>query len=135
MFIIIATLLSMTIEFSLMIVTHWQWAPEVYVLLSILSIFISMIISALICSRIHNISILNGVIIINNSKKIPIDSIDWYFNDQNFFFDGFRLKTKQKKNYFLTSFNFLKKDPNYTNLKNTLLNKFGEEQIQLKKFS
>jgi hypothetical protein len=122
----------MILQFSIIIITYRQWNPLIYGILAFPSIFISMIISSILCSRNQNISITDGIITVNNKKTIQIDSIDWYFNGENFFFDGIRIKTKQKRNYFFATINFIKKDSNFDVFKSILNRKSVKKQIQVK---
>jgi hypothetical protein len=124
--------MTMIIEFSFIIITHAKWFPLIYGISAFGAIYISMIISALLCSRSNTIEITDGTILINQTNKIQIDSIDWFLHDKNYFFDGIRIRTKQNKNYFFTTINFANKDSNFNILKNILINKVGDKQIPIK---
>jgi hypothetical protein len=124
--------MTMILMFSLMILTKLQYFPLFYGILAFGAIYISMIISALLCSRIQTIKVNDGIITINDSKNISLDSIDWYFQDKNYFFDGIRIRTKQKRNYYFTTINFKNKDSNFDIFKDILINKVVDEQIPTK---
>jgi len=61
-----------------------------------------------------------------------MSSIDYYYQDENFFFDGIRIKTKQNKNYYFTTINFYKKDLNFDVLKNIIVNRNTDNQFSIK---
>ena len=128
----LSTILSMTLMFSVIILTHARWYPLVYGFSAFGAIFISMVASAFLCSRIHTIEISQGIISVDVVKKIYIDSIDWYYHDKNFLFDGIRIKTKENKNYYFTTPSFIKKDSNFDAFKEMLMNKSTESKIPIK---
>jgi hypothetical protein len=86
-------------------------------------IFGSLIISAVLNSRIRNIKISNNTISVDNSIFIMIDQIESCRIGKSFLIDGLMIKMKNHKSYYFHALAFLDKNPNFVLLKDTLFNK------------
>jgi hypothetical protein len=130
-FVALSTIMTMIIEFSIIIITKGSLFPLIYGLIVFGVIFISMIISSFLCLTSNTIEIKDNEILIGK-RRINLTSIDYYYHDENFFFDGIRIKTKQNKNYYFTTINFYKKDLNFNVLKGFIVTKNIDNNFSIK---
>ena len=127
-FLAFAVILGMTLLFSVIILFYGklEW---IAIILGFPIFYGSMYLSALLSSRVKYVKIENGLLTIDESKPIQIDQIEWYNQETNSILDGIRIKTKQKKNYYFSTINFGKKDPNFKIFKDILINKTLDHSI------
>jgi len=131
MFVSLGVILSMT-SFSLMIILFNGKLMWLGFILGFLLFFGSMFLSALLSLRTKRVEINNGILTVDGLNSIQIDQIEWYNQDSNFILDGIRIKTKQKKNYYFSTINFSKIDPNFKIFKDILINKTLDHKIEEK---
>jgi hypothetical protein len=103
--------------------TEGSWDELIYIILTFFILFSSAIIAALLCSRKKIISFENGILSINEYRKIHIEQIEWFNEGKNFLFDGIRIKTKQKRNYYFTVLTLFGKNNDFQIFKDILVNK------------
>jgi hypothetical protein len=130
-FIALSTILTMIIEFSIIIITKGSWFPLIYGLVVLGVIFLSMIISSFFSLTYKNVEITDQEITIGK-KKLKFDSISFYYQDENFLFDGIRIKSNKNQNLYLTTINFYKKDKNFEILKHAIINRKIDYSFSIK---
>jgi len=128
-FIALSAILSMTLLYSILILTDNSWDRIIYLIIGFPFFFGSMVLSAFICSKTKIIEIIDGVLTVDNSIKIKIDQIDWYNEGKSFLFDGIRIKTKQNKNFYFSTIRLFHIDPNFQIFKDILINKTLDQII------
>jgi len=126
-FLTLSVIISMTLLFS--VIGRLFVNELLCVLLGFPILFGSMIISAFLSTSKKEININNGILTINNRTHIAIDQIEWYNQETNFLFDGMRIKTIQKKNYYFSTLNLFHRESNFKTFKDILINKSGYHEI------
>jgi hypothetical protein len=119
----LTTLIMMTLMFSMIYFTESSWNELIYVLMTFFILFGSVIIAAMLCSKRKFISFDNGIMSIEGSRQITIEEIEWYNEGKNFLFDGIRIKTKQRGNYYFTVLTLFGKNHDFQIFKDILANK------------
>jgi hypothetical protein len=88
-----------------------------------------MIISAFLSTSKKGIDINNGILTINHKTTISVDQIEWYNQETNLLFDGIRVKTNNKRNYYFNTLNLFHREPNFKIFKDVLINKSMDHRI------
>ena len=126
-FVTLSVIIGMTLLFT--VISLLSGNELLCVILGFPILIGSMIISAFLSRSKREININNGILTINNKTRITVDQIQWYNQETNFLFDGMRIKTIQKKNYYFNTLNLFHQEPNFKIFKDILLNKYGYDEF------